>query len=219
MQTPRVLPVSVRFAAQHKHGMVGVEEIGDLLNAGFIDEAIPLILEAYALDLNAQEEFVEGLLPYVWKNSADVALCAYLAEALDALPPECRVPARKLIEMSWCGFMARGKMELCAAVNWVEARVPVFVGYDSVVALVPFIRHGSAFYMMFPQEDREIWGYEFYPTPESHKVLPMFGRETRETKVSILFFPDRAGYQDAEQLKADFESHHPCNIILESVLG
>ncbi len=220
MSIPRVLPLSVRFAAREKNGMLGSQEIADLLSAGFVDEAAYLLLELYAADHNAREIFLEGFVHCAWKYSTDVAICAYLEDALVVLPPDRRAPVRELIEMSWCGFMSRGKMELCAAINWVESRVPVFVGYPSTVALVPFIRHGTPFYLMFPQDNSgKNYGYEFYPGSDGHEMLLVDVDDIRETKVSVVFFPDKFWRQAAETLKVDFESSRPCDVILEPVLG
>lgn len=220
MYVPRVLPLSVRFASEHKGGQLGREEISDLLNGGFADEAIPLVLEALASDSDTQKKFLDAFVRCVWKFNSDVAIRATLHETLGALPPDFRVPARELIEMSWCGFVSRKKMELCATMNWVEARVPVLVGYSSAIALVSFIRCGAEFYLMLPQhiDGNADCGYEFYPTPDGYKVF-LAGRDIGETKISLISFPDRFGRQEAEVLKADFERACPRDIVLESVLG
>lgn len=219
MSIPRVLPLSVRFASEHKGCRLGREEISDLLNGGFVDEAIPLVLEALASNPDAQEKFLDGFVRCVWKYNSDVGICAIIREALDVLPPNCRIPARELIEMSWCGFVSRDKMALCATINWAEARVPVLVGYSSAVALVPFIRHGTPFYFMFSQDGSGNYGYEFYPTPDGHEMLLVDVEDIRETKISVIFFPDNFGRHDAQTLKADFERACLRDIILESVLG
>lgn len=219
MSTPRVLPSSVRFASEHKGCQLGHEEIRDLLNGGFVDEVIPLVLEALASDADALENFLDEIVRCIGNYDSDAAIGTIIRETLEILPLNSRVPAHQLIEMSWCGFVQRQKIETHAAVSLAEARVPILVGYSSAVALVPLIRHGAPFYLMLPNGDGDMSGYEFYPTSEGTKVFLTDGTDIGEEKISLMCFPDRFGCQQAEVLKIDLESSRLCNVVLESVFG
>lgn len=105
----RILPSDVRYALQYKEGELTVFEVLDLVENGFEQEALYLILKSSASTPELQRRFIEQIVTLVLTSENTVineSLRSNLRSMLTQLSPDSTVDAHKVGVLSRQGFDA-----------------------------------------------------------------------------------------------------------------
>lgn len=187
-----VLPESVRYAARYKKGMLGKEEVHDLICAGREDEAMYALMSAFHSKPRAQREILEGLAACIRQHPFIPARAWIEALILHSFPRGRLIPARPLVAMSWHGFIPRDAYRACALMSAAEGRTPILVGYPTTAGLISFLQEGATFGIILPERLHwQRWGFLFPARVMAYDYQASYLRpeHLRHRPITLLYVP------------------------------
>lgn len=213
----QVLPASVRLALQCQ-GTLGKQEIKDMLltEASLLDEVVYLLFSAFDKIPTLQQRFANELISLAIQR--EEAIPEYLAHIAGSLPPDQRVPAHRLVEMSWCGFGFRELYHRCATECWVNYLEPMLLGYTGAVGLVPFIKYRKPFTLVIPDRlnTGDYCGY-YFDMAVSNPSARMFALHQLMEKPIVVYFPGKGDQWELTKIYLERYSHYVHNPLLADV--
>ena len=142
IDTPQhFLPFDVRFALQHRKGIMGKADIEVMAGSGFLNESVYLIAKALAPTPDRQRNFVEDVVDFsILGGTKTPAFKDFLKETALGLPIDTNVSGVKLTQISRQGF-TNWQERLLQMANALSAHgtVPVLIADAMYMGLSRFV--------------------------------------------------------------------------------
>jgi len=159
-ETPseRILPSDVRYALRYKEEHLTTSEILDLIENGFEEEALYLLLKSSVANVQLQLAFLEQIVTATLDTESVTrkkSLRTILHSMLTQLPTETLVDAHKLSVLSRQGFDAWHDLYKKTADELVEKDADIFMlGHSTFLGLTSFItsfsKRNKKLYLLIP---------------------------------------------------------------------